>query len=70
MVGTGLSVGLDLAGVGAVLGIAALEGTHDGRFMFPTFSFGLGAPVIGQTLGLLGLVVVFVIAGMAGLFIG
>jgi hypothetical protein len=65
-----IPVGLGLAGVGGVLVIAALEGMRDGRFMFPTFSFRLGTLVIGQTLGLLCLGVIFVIAGVAALFIG
>jgi hypothetical protein len=41
---------------------------RDHRFMFLTFDFRFGQPVIGQTIGLLVVGAVFAVVGMAALF--
>jgi hypothetical protein len=64
---TRIPAGLAFLGLGCLLVFAAWEGMRDHRFMFLTFDFRPGHPVIGQTIGLLVMGAVFVVAGIAAL---
>ena len=65
---TRIPVGLAFFGLGCLLVFGAWEGMRDHRFMFLTFDVRFGHPVIGQTIGLLVVGAVFVVAGIAALF--
>ena len=60
-----IPVGLAFLGLGSLLLFEALEGMRGHVWMFPTFDFRLGTVVIGQTIGLVVLGAVFIIAGTA-----